>query len=170
MTNICGEEWKDIPGFEGEYAISNYGRLRSYTRIVIDKLGRRRTFEGKIKSPQINNVTGYVQYSICRHHKVINVYPHILVCTLFNGEKPGDNYTVNHKDMDKENCRWDNLEWVTYSQNTKHSYDNDPYRYRGGGTGKYQVVVVLRKDNGKFVKYKSMRELVRNEDISSTQA
>lgn len=29
---------------------------------------------------------------------------------------------VNHKDLNKLNNKWDNLEWVTHSENQKHQY------------------------------------------------
>jgi hypothetical protein len=32
LTNLPGEKWKDIPGFEGLYKISNYGRVKSMPR------------------------------------------------------------------------------------------------------------------------------------------
>jgi len=32
LTNIKGERWKDITGFEGEYQVSSYGRIKSLSR------------------------------------------------------------------------------------------------------------------------------------------
>lgn len=34
LANIRGERWKNIPGFEGIYQASNYGRVKSLDRIV----------------------------------------------------------------------------------------------------------------------------------------
>jgi hypothetical protein len=34
FKNIKGEKWKDIPGFEDEYQLSNYGRLKSQDRWI----------------------------------------------------------------------------------------------------------------------------------------
>lgn len=34
LENIKGERWKDIPGFEDEYQISNFGRLKSQDRWI----------------------------------------------------------------------------------------------------------------------------------------
>src|SRR6202000_898346 len=32
MANLPGEEWKEVPGFEDEYLVSNYGRVKSQDR------------------------------------------------------------------------------------------------------------------------------------------
>ena len=34
LKDMKGEEWKNIPGFEDEYQLSNYGRLKSQDRWV----------------------------------------------------------------------------------------------------------------------------------------
>ena len=35
LDSFKGEEWRDIEGFEGLYAISNYGRIKSIQRTVV---------------------------------------------------------------------------------------------------------------------------------------
>lgn len=166
IERLPGEIWKDIPSFEGEYAISNFARIKSYDRYVTDRIGRTRFFEECLKSTNVNPVNGYIQSTICRHHKVINIYPHILVCELFVGHKPGPEYTVNHKDLDKENCRWDNLEWVTLSENVKHSYREDKTRYRSGGPG-YATPIIIEDDEGYIMKFNSVREAIASLDFVS---
>lgn len=52
---------------------------------------------------------------------------HRLVAEAFV-EKPKDwneSWTVNHKDLNKENNHWSNLEWVTLSENHQHYYNSD---------------------------------------------
>lgn len=34
LKNLPGEKWKDIPGFDGAYHVSSYGRIRSAARMV----------------------------------------------------------------------------------------------------------------------------------------
>lgn len=46
------EIWRDVPGFEGYYQVSNYGRVRSIDRILYYKSGRKH-FRGVMLSPQI---------------------------------------------------------------------------------------------------------------------
>jgi hypothetical protein len=111
------EKWKDISGFEGKYQISNIGRVRS-----LDRITNNRQFKGAIKTPQISN-TGYYRVHLCTENRKTKPFSiHRLVATHFLPSIGGKN-VVNHIDGDKLNNRLDNLEWVTISENTKHSYD-----------------------------------------------
>lgn len=49
-----------------------------------------------------------------------------LVCTAFH-ENPNSLPVINHKDLNKLNNRFDNLEWNTVSGNTKHAWDNGAF-------------------------------------------
>ena len=53
-------------------------------------------------------------------------YPiHRLVAEKFcENNNPHENLVVNHKDGNKQNNHADNLEWVTQSENIKHSFQN----------------------------------------------
>ena len=65
---------------------------------------------------------------------------------------------VNHKDGIKSNCNYQNLEWVTNSDNTQHGYDNDLYKFPSRC---HKVNVYLKKEH-KFLKtYPSIRNLSR---------
>lgn len=48
-------------------------------------------------------------------------YVHELVCRAFNGPRPGTDI-VSHKDSNKKNNTWSNLEWDSQSNNVKISY------------------------------------------------
>lgn len=52
------------------------------------------------------------------------IYVHRYVCLAFWGEPPKDGkvYFVNHKDGNKLNNYYTNLEWTTISENTKHGW------------------------------------------------
>lgn len=45
---------------------------------------------------------------------------HVLVAHAFLGPCPPD-HEVNHKDGDKANNRWDNLEYLTHAENMQHA-------------------------------------------------
>lgn len=53
------------------------------------------------------------------------IYVHQLVADVFVKKPEGNlKYIVNHKDGDKGNPNWQNLEWTTYSGNILHAFMN----------------------------------------------
>jgi hypothetical protein len=115
------EIWKDIPGYEGLYQISNLGRVKSLDRIVTSKIGVKKSVKGKIMKNCINgNQYSYVNLSLNKKFKSKKIHRLIAIVFIPNPEnKP----CVNHKDGNKLNNSIDNLEWVTMGENQKHAYD-----------------------------------------------
>ena len=64
---------------------------------------------------------GYRQIRIRYNGIKINRYVHRLVALAWI-ENPQNKLEVNHKDGIKSNNNYENLEWVTRSENTKHSF------------------------------------------------
>lgn len=103
------EIYRDIKGYEGFYQISNYGNIKSLrnNKLLI----------------QTNHKGGYklVSVSVDGMHRELTV--HRLVAQAFI-PNPNNYRDVNHKDGNKANNHVDNLEWVTHSDNIKHSYNS----------------------------------------------
>lgn len=94
------EVWKPI---NQKYSVSSYGRIRN------DRTG-------KILTPRLNSC-GYLRVNINGSEKFV----HQLVAKAFLGRK-SIGFVVNHKDGDKQNnCYW-NLEYCTQSDNMLHYY------------------------------------------------
>lgn len=113
------EIWKNI---DKDYKISNLGRVKSITRMVNHWRGNgyKKKVIGRILKPiKYNN--GYYYVSL---HKKNNIFAiHRLVSQAFIENfkiKP----CVNHLDGNKANNKLKNLQWCTYSENEKHSYNN----------------------------------------------
>lgn len=53
LVNIKGERWKDIPGFEGIYQASNYGRIKSLDREIEHPRLKKQFVAGRILSQSI---------------------------------------------------------------------------------------------------------------------
>ena len=67
---------------------------------------------------------GYKYYRLSKDNNKTMFYAHRLVAEHFL-ENPNFLPTVNHKDGNKLNNQLSNLEWVSYSENTKHAHDNN---------------------------------------------
>ena len=100
------EQWKDIKGYEGYYQISNYGNIKNINT-------------QKILIGDTNNI-GYKRITLYRPIKK-RFFVHRLVALHFcDGYQDGS--VVNHKDGNKLNNHFDNLEWVIHSENDLHAY------------------------------------------------
>lgn len=99
-------DWVEIPGFPGYLA---------------NELGRIKGPKGKVLSPHKTKRTGYLTVSPSMGGRIRTKLVHRLVALAFLGPCP-DNMEVNHKDGVRTNCRADNLEYLTHSDNKKHGY------------------------------------------------
>lgn len=100
------ERWNNIPEFNN-YEISDYGRVRNKRSGRILK-----TSDSRGGYEKVNLYSNGSQ----RSRKI-----HRLVATEFVDGKE-DGKIVNHIDGNKKNNRFDNLEWVTSSENNAHAF------------------------------------------------
>lgn len=101
------EIWTDIKGFEGKYQISNFGNVKSLSRTIIRKNGKKQTFKSRILKPCKNN-KGY--YLVSLDGKLYTI--HRLVVENFM-----NNLVVNHKNGIKTDNRIENLELISQKDN-----------------------------------------------------
>lgn len=106
------EQWKDIPGFEGCYQISDQGRVRSLDR----KATSGKTLPGQIINPIVQK-SGYHHVGLWRGGVCYQRRVHRLVAQAFI-PNPENKPTVNHLNEDKGDNRVENLEWATHRENT----------------------------------------------------
>lgn len=116
------EIWKDIKGYESLYQISNLGRIMSKSRIIKYSNGIVKNHTGKILNVYMHN-SGYYFISLRNKRIRKNHFIHRLVAAHFVAN-PNNKPQVNHKDGNKLNNYYKNLEWVTASENGKHAYKN----------------------------------------------
>jgi hypothetical protein len=104
------EVWRDIQGYEGLYQVSSHGRVKSLKR------------GGRLVVLTISKF-GYQCISLYKKYHRLPVKVHRLVAEAFipNTENKSQ---VNHKDGNKTNNHYSNLEWVTPSENISHAYKN----------------------------------------------
>lgn len=118
------EQWKPIIGYENAACVSNLGRVKSLDRIIKQKnrwgsFSERRLKGRMRKQSEMSN--GYLGVVFERGGKCHMV--HRLVAQAFiKNDSPNVKNQVNHKNGQKNDNRFENLEWVSCSENHKHSY------------------------------------------------
>ena len=105
------ENWRDVPGYEGLYQVSDLGNVRSYRRTK----GPPKPLKG---TPYRS---GYVSVTLrkdgAKQRKRVKVYH--LVLAAFIGPCPNGK-EANHKFGDKTDNRLHSLEYATPSENCLH--------------------------------------------------
>ena len=114
------EIYKDIPGYEGLYQVSNMGNVKSF------KWGKERILKkGK-------DTHGYLNVRLYKESTLKTFMVHKLVSIVFLNHTPNGHETVvNHIDNNPLNNRVDNLELVSNRYNTScHKTDVGVSWYR----------------------------------------
>lgn len=120
---MLNEIWKDIPGYEGFYEVSNLARIRSVDRCIIKSNGIKEYHKQEIIKCRPNTNTGRHEVCLSKNGKRRCHRLYQLVALAFvENDSPSTKTTVNHKDGDINNNLPENLEWTSYSDNLKHSY------------------------------------------------
>lgn len=104
------EEWRPVAGFENEYEVSYFGRVRR-----VRSPGVR---GGVLSTPK--NLSGYPFVLLSKDNKPKNKPVHRLVAEAF--DIPGAGEYVNHIDGDRGNPAAYNLEWCDQSGNMNHRF------------------------------------------------
>jgi hypothetical protein len=114
------ETWKSINGYESLYEVSEYGKVRSFDNIRVSKNGSQKLYKGKILKGVVNSV-GYLCYDLFNNGIRKNTKAHFLVASEFISERPLK-MVINHKDGDKINNHFSNLEWISQKENCIHAF------------------------------------------------
>ena len=113
------EIWKDIPGYEGFYQVSDLGNVRSYDMVVNNCGSTKSIRKGKMLSK--TKIKGYERVHLCKDGKTRQYYAHRLVLSTFLPNPDPERLTeVNHKNEDKSDNRLCNLEWCDRKYNNNY--------------------------------------------------
>lgn len=120
------EIWKDIEGYENRFQISNTGKVKQLSEVIVSKQsGEQYIIPDTMLRPHINDGYLYINFdnkSFMLHRLVAQAF----IPNLEN--KP----IVSFIDDNKLNVDSSNLEWLTHSEMIhKQHRTNKPPRYRG---------------------------------------
>lgn len=130
--------WKDIPGWENLYKINEYGIIKNKKTdkiLVGDK-----------------NSSGYCRVCLYYKGKKKRVFRHKMVALLFLNNR--NNFSeVNHKDGNKNNNHYSNLEWCDRTQNEREAHrlkikEYKPFvvKFQNGTLKKYEFAIDLANE------------------------
>lgn len=120
--DLEGEVWKDVVGWENSYEVSNFGRMRTKLRYRLDKNGNLSVpINPKIKEAYVD-WDGYERTSLYEDNRTKLVGVHRVVAEAFI-PNPKNKPQVNHINGIKVDNRPENLEWVTNTENIRHSIE-----------------------------------------------
>lgn len=114
-TCIENEEWRDIPGWEGYYQVSDHGRVRSLSRTITRKDGAIVTHNGRIRKTTLST-RGYPQVTLHSVESDVCRAVHVLVAAAFIRARP-EGMHVCHNDGNPLNNSPSNLRYDTPSKN-----------------------------------------------------
>lgn len=107
VTSQKGEKWVLMTELNGEPLLHHF-KISNFGRVIKIKKGRG---EGHIFEPKQIGGYNYISFSTKMKSRE-TIYLHRLIAELFI-EKPSDEHEyVLHKDYNRQNNVWTNLEWV----------------------------------------------------------
>lgn len=115
------ETYIDVAGYTGIYQVSNFGNIKSLSRLVKHCSGGEKLLKEKILKPN-KDAFGYLKVVLSLNKKGKTIKIHQLVAINFLSN-PNNKPVINHIDGVKTNNHYNNLEWCTQSENVKHSFD-----------------------------------------------
>ena len=153
------EIWKDIPGYEGIYQVSNRGLVKSLDRDAKFSNGKNYHLKGKILSVNVCKKNGVNLVYLWKNNKGCTCQVHRLVALCFI-PNPENKPEINHIDGNRSNNTVSNLEWVTGSENMLHNY-RVLGRHSNGGVKRKMVECV---ETGTI--YNSLSDAARKNGVS----
>jgi hypothetical protein len=125
------EIFKDIPGYEGLYQVSNLGRVKSLPRKVCNHLG---CYMSKEKIMMFAFSKGYFKISLLKDKKRKTYLVHQLVAlTFLNHTISGHKIVVDHINDNPLDNKLENLQLITQRENSYKTQGKWSSKYKGVG-------------------------------------
>ena len=140
------EEWKSIPGYEGLYEVSSYGRVKRLEGY--DRFNRK--IVNKLLKPSYNT-SGYYIVHLYNNGFMKSKLLHRLVAQAFI-PNPDNLPEVNHKDEDRTNNSVENLEWCNRKYNCNFGTLQQRRIQTNINNGKYSEPIKRKEHRKEYLK------------------
>lgn len=113
------EIWREIPGYERLYEVSDQGRVRSLDRLVTCGYGSQRRARGRLRklvSATRKDTVAYLTITLSKDGRTVLRYVHRLVAAAFLGQCPAG-LEVCHGPLGTLNNSVANLRYGTHGSN-----------------------------------------------------
>ena len=150
------ETWKAIPGFEGIYEASSFGRIRSSPgKVTSNARYSVRIWKTRVLKPKnpVSNKRHDLRVTLWKDGRSKDYLVSRLVASAWHGV-PDERMTVNHKNGNYLDNRPSNLEWVSLRENIQHGFRNGLY-------SAIQQKVYLIDGEEKAIRFQSMEQAGR---------
>lgn len=154
LNDLDGEVWRDVLGYEGLYAVSNLGRVKS--------LGGSSYKKHDIILRQHVTGNGYLTVRLCKYGCVKNRRTHKLVAEVFL--PPIDGFDeINHLDEDKFNNTVGNLSRCDRSTNVNYGSRNLVVAYKLMNRQDHsKVVLQVDNDGSVILRFRSTHDAAKS--------
>ena len=153
--NNIQETWKDIPGYEGLYKVSNTGKVKS--------MNYRHSDVPRILAT-VDNGYGYYIVILYLNSVRKSASVHRLVWTAFNGPIP-EGLQINHLNENKADNRLENLSLCTAKENINYGTRN-----KRAGEKLCKRIQMLDKNNNILKTFNSLKEAAQFLNKNKTTA
>lgn len=145
LSDLEGELWKDVVGYEGLYMVSNLGRVKSldFWYNADDKWNRVCRKPVKILKQKIGDKVGYLIVSISLNKNKKTATVHRIVANAWL-ERASLKPQVDHIDGNPLNNKYENLRWC-------NNRENCSWRSNNLTTSSDMVGVCFDKSRGKWL-------------------
>lgn len=146
------EIWKDIPGYEGIYQVSNTAKVKGLKRFFVRN-------GVNVWLPEMvligTKSRGYYTFRLCKNGKTKTHSLHRLVAVAFIHNPENYKKCINHKNGNPSDNSIENLEWCTHQQNITHAHRTGLIKMKKGADSPL-TKKVINKSTGKI--YSTIKE------------
>lgn len=122
VTDLPGEEWRPVAGYEGLYEVSDAGRVKSLNRVVVGSNGIERRVHGKLLNGRLSPA-GYRVVNLCGDKNADRLIHRLVAEAFLEPDSDPERNIVDHINAIRTDNRLENLRWVTQKENVQHAID-----------------------------------------------